>query len=567
MLAIVMASFGDFIPDRPGPLSILAAIGGLALLLGAMGVMGGGLRRLSGGRARRALEELTGHPWRGVAVGFAVTAIIHSSGVTALMLISLVETGLMKLSAAIPVLLGATVGTTLTGQVLAFRVDWMIPVTLAGGLALKFLVRRDSWKALGESVWGLGLLFLALAIMSAALAPFRNTPSVDELFGWLTRWPVAGFIVGLAVTVLVQSSTASMGILIGLASQGLVPLAGAIHFILGAHVGSCSTGLIATIGKRPEARRVAVVQLLCAGFGGLMFIFWAPSFGGLIRRLSLSGLPAGAGATPHEIANAHTLISLAATFVLLPFAHVLERASRRIVAETDQPRRLFYLDRALLGGAVPAPDMALLQARQAVRAMALQVADLAEEAIQPARETGEAAPSDIHQRVQQIHLVRTDLVGFLSDIGRVNLRRAEVDQGLDMALAANELDSISQACEEALRLHREQDECGPFSPEGQRELEDYRARMLALVRAASEAFLSGNQAAARAVEREKEDSLNPLEERLRRFHLERLQSGVERSSRTDALHLAWLELMRGVTSHAKRLAQVLLERAPASRTG
>lgn len=562
MLPTPLASFGDFIPDRPGPLSILAALGGLALLLGAMGVMGGGLRRLSGGRARRALEGLTDRPLAGAFTGFVVTAIIHSSGATALMLVSLVEAGLLKLSAAIPVVLGATVGTTLTGQLMAFRMDWLIPITLAGGLALKVLVRRENWKAVGDAIWGVGLLFLALAILSAALAPLKNTPAVTAMFGWLSRWPLAGLVVGVAVTVLTQSSTASTGILIGLASQGLVPLPGAVHFILGAHIGSASTALIGAAGTRAEARRVAVVQLLCAGFGALLFIFWAPTCGALVRWLSFGGLPADAGATPHEIANAHTLISVAATVALLPFTGVLERASRALVRETDGPRRLFYLDRSLLTGPVAAPDVALLQTRQAVRQMAQQVVGLVAEAVDPTHETGEESQGRIHERARQIHLLRSDLVAFLSDIGRVSLRRTEVDQGLDLALAATELDAIAALCEEALRLHREQDECGPFSGDGQRELENYRARMLALSHAASEAFLAGDTASAHGVEREK-DALNRLEEQLRRSHLERLRSGIERSARTDALHLAWLELMRQVNSHSKRLARVVLERASA----
>ncbi len=557
-----LASFGDFIPSQPGPLSILAALGGLALLLGAMGVMGGGLRRLSGGRARRALEEVAGRPLTGAFTGFIVTAIIHSSGATALMLVSLVETGLLRLSSAIPVVLGAAVGTTLTGQLMAFRMDWMIPVTLVGGLALKVLVRRESWKAAGDALWGVGLLFLALAILSAALAPLKNTPAVMAMFGWLARWPAAGLAVGVLVTVLVQSSTVSTGILIGLASQGLAPLTGAIHFILGAHIGSASTALIGAAGTRAEARRVAVVQLLCAVVGALLFIFWAPSFGGFIRRLSLSGLPATAGATPHEIANAHTLISVVATLALLPFTGLLERVSRRLIRETGGPRRLFYLDRALIAGPVAAPDVALLQARQAVREMAQQAVALVDRAVQPVHETGEQTQGEIRERARQIHVLRADLVAFLSDIGHVSLRRTEVDQSIDLALAATELDALALHCEDALRFHREQDECGPFSRDGQRELDDYRARMLAMLRAASEAFLNGDVAAAHGVEREKE-ALNRLEDQLRRSHLERLRSGIERSARTDALHLAWLELMRQINSHSKRLARVVLERQPA----
>lgn len=559
-MLVTLASLSLFIPDQPGPMTLLAAVGGLSLLLGGMSVLGGGLRRLSGGRARRALEGLTGNPLSGAVVGFAVTAIIHSSGATALMLVSLVETGLLNLSAAIPVILGATVGTTLTGQLLAFRIDWLIPVTLALGLAIKLVPRKETYRAVGDAIYGMGLLFLGLAILSSALAPLKTTASFTEIFLWIQSRPAAGLPIGILVTVILQSSTASTGILIGLASQGLMPLDGAVFFLLGAHIGSCSTGLIATAGTGPKARRVAVVQLLAACAGLLLFAFWVPGVSALVRWFSFSGRGTdGLGATAREVANAHTLLSAVPTLVLLPFSHWLEKAASWIIRDGNGRPRLFYLDRSLLRGPVGSPDMALAQARLAVKEMAAQAAMLVERAVRPAHETSEETLDDLLRRTRQIHELRSDLVGFLTDIGRADLRLAEADQGLDLALVATELDAITQRTEEALALCQEQDEVGPFSPAGQKELDRYRDRMLALLRRASAAFLSGDRQTARDVEREKEE-LSRQEETLRRAHLERLRSGIAQSARTDALHLAWLELMRQVNSHSKRIARVLLER-------
>ncbi len=552
-LLAVLATFGDLVPERFGPLSVLAAAGGLALLLGGMETMGRGLRKLSGGRVRQLLGQLGRRPLLGIVLGAISTAAIHSSGATTAVLISLVEAGMMDLRATIPVIMGANIGTTFTGQLLAFRVTWMIPLLLAGGLALRAVPRREAWRATGQATWGMGLLFLGLGIMSAALGPLREVPAVVAALRDLESVPV-GILAGLVLTVLFQSSTATVGILIGLGSQHLVTIRGAIPFILGANIGSCSTGLLASIGARPEARRVAVVHVLVKVVGVILFVGWIPWFASLVESIT-----PGAGNLPRQIANAHTVFNVAVTALLLPFSGLLARVAERLVPARGDGRRRVHLDRSLLRGPVASPEVALAEARHAIGILADEVLALADEAIQPGRETGPGSWEAIRERVRAIHELRRELVAYLNDIGEENLRRQEIDLALELNLVVAELDTIASLAEDALELDREQAAVGPFSPEGERELLDYRERTLDLLHRAVRAWLAEDVEGARAARRAKKE-LGRLEARLRRSHVLRMHRGVEASERTDALHLAWLELMRQVNTHAGRIARILLDR-------
>ncbi len=550
----LLASFGELVPEEFGPLSVLTVLGGLALLLGGMEAMGRGLRRLSGGRVRQLLGQLGRRPLLGVLVGAVSTAAIHSSGATTAILISLVEAGMMDLRATIPVIMGANIGTTFTGQLLAFRVTWLIPVMLAGGLAMRALARRDSWRSIGQATWGMGLLFLGLGIMSAALGPLRDVPAVVGALRDLESVPV-GLLAGLVLTVLFQSSTATTGILIGLGSQHLVTIRGAIPFLLGANIGSCSTGLLASIGTRPAARRVAVVHVLFNVIGVLLFAWWIPWFADLVEWIT-----PGEGNLPREIANAHTLFNVIGTALLLPFSGLLARAAERLVPEREPERPRIHLDRSLLRRPISSPDVALAEARHAIGILADEVLALAEEAIQPGRETGPGSWDEIRRRVREIHELRRDLVAYLNDIGEENLRHQEIDLALELNLVVAELDTVATLAEDALELDREQAAVGPFSPEGERELVEYRERTLDLLRLAVRAWLEEDVEAARVARRTKKE-LGRLEARLRRSHVLRMHRGIEASERTDALHLAWLELMRQVNTHAGRIARILLDRA------
>ncbi len=555
--AIPLASLADLAPESFGWLSALGLVSGLALLLGGMEAMGSGLRELSGGRIRRSVERLGRQPLMGVALGASVAGIIHSAGATTAILVSLVDAGIMRLGAAIPVVMGANIGTTFTGQLLAFEVTWLVPAMLAAGLVLRVASTRSRTRAIGQATYGAGLLFLGLLLLSAAVAPLRDVPVVVDGLSRLESVPL-GLLAGLGVTVMFQSSTALIGVMIGLSSQGLLTMQAAIPLILGANIGSCSIGLIASVSAGPSGRRVAWVNLLFNVLGVLLFVFWIPAFADLIRWMT-PGAAAGEPALPREIANAHTVFNVAGTVVLLPFARLLERAVDRVLPASGREGPRIVLDRRLLAGPIASPDLALAEAVQAARRLAGAVRRIVRDTVQPTTGPEEISTVDAKRRVGRIHAVRRQLSTYLNQIGQMPLRREESDLGLELSLVVAELNLLATLAQDALELVTEHGAAGPFSGEGQAELDEYARKTIELLDRAIGAYFREDLDAAHAVRRRKKE-LGLEEAILRRSHILRMREGIEASVRTDALHLAWLQLMRQINSHSGRIARVLLER-------
>jgi len=555
--SVPLASIADLAPESFGWLSAIGLVSGLALLLGGMEAMGSGLRELSGGRIRRSVEHLGRRPLFGVAVGAAVAGIIHSAGATTAILISLVEAGIMRFAAAIPVVMGANIGTTFTGQLLAFEVTWLVPAMLAGGLVMRAVSGRSRTRALGEAIYGAGLLFLGLLLLSAAVAPLRDVPEVIDWLSHLESVPL-GLLAGLGVTVMFQSSTALIGVMIGLSSQGLLTMHAAIPLILGANIGSCSIGLIASVSAGPRGRRVAWFNLLFNVSGVLLFVFWIPGFADLIHWITPGAVEGGA-ALPREIANAHTVFNVAGTVLLLPLSGVLQRVIDRVVPARGPAGPRIVLDQRLLHGPIASPDLALAEAVQGARQLAGAVQRLVRDTVQPVADTSAVPATDATRRVGRIHAVRRRVSAYLNQIGQMSLRREEADLGLELSLIVAELDLIATLARDALELVTEHAVAGPYSLEGQAELEDYSKRMTELLDESIDAYFREDLGAAREVRRRKKE-LGLQEAILRRAHILRMREGIEASVRTDALHLAWLELMRQVNSHSGRIARILLDR-------
>jgi len=336
---------------------VFGLLGGLGLFLYGMTLLGEGLRRAAGDRIRSVLSALTSTLLRGVVVGAAVTAVIQSSSATTVMLVGFVNAGLMTLRQAIGVIIGANIGTTVTAQLIAFDLaDYALPA-----IGLGFLVvmasRRRMWKNAGEVLLGFGLLFLGLSVMSGAVVPLRHSPAFAQAMHTFGRNPVLGVILGLVMTVVIQSSSATVGILMAVAaaSPDVITLNVAIPMLFGNNIGTCVTAILASVGANRTAKRTAVVHLLFNVLGAAIFIILLGPFARAIAAMS-----PGAH-IQRQIANAHTLFNVATTLVLFPSAGLLERLATRLVPGADiieeaAPR---YLDWHVLGTPGVALDLAV----------------------------------------------------------------------------------------------------------------------------------------------------------------------------------------------------------------
>lgn len=320
----------------------LSLLGGLALFLYGMQMMSNGLEAAAGNRMKQILERLTSNRLLGVAVGAGITAVIQSSSATTVMVVGFVNSGMMTLRQAVWIIMGANIGTTITGQLIALDVGALAPLFAFAGVALVVFFKRPKAHHYGLIVAGLGILFIGMEMMSAAMMPLRESQTFIDL---MTRFsnPILGILAGMVFTAIIQSSSASVGILQALATSGLIGLPSAVFVLFGQNIGTCITAVLASIGTSRNAKRTTVIHLLFNVIGTLVFTIVCLSTPLTKWMMSLTANPAA------QIANMHTLFNITTTLLLLPLGTQLAALATRILpeqaSEDDAQQKLLYIKR------------------------------------------------------------------------------------------------------------------------------------------------------------------------------------------------------------------------------
>ncbi len=308
--------------------NILSLLGGLALFLYGMQMMSGGLEAAAGNKMKQILEKLTANRFLAVAVGAAITAVIQSSSATTVMVVGFVNSGMMTLSQAVWIIMGANIGTTITGQLIALDVGMLAPLFAFIGVSMVVFLKNPKSHHYGEILAGLGVLFIGMGMMSDSMRPLREVPEFVDLMTKFSN-PVIGIGVGALFTAVIQSSSASVGILQSLASNGLIGLGDAVFVLFGQNIGTCITAVLAAIGTSRNAKRTTLIHLSFNVIGTTIFTIVCLLFP--LTALVESFTP---GNAPAQIANMHTLFNIVTTVLLLPFGQYLAVLAEKILPDS-----------------------------------------------------------------------------------------------------------------------------------------------------------------------------------------------------------------------------------------
>ena len=547
---------------------IIGLFGGLALFLYGMEKMADALKAVAGERLKSVLAKLTTNRVTGALTGAFVTAIIQSSSVTTVLVVGFITAEVMSFSQAVGVIFGTNIGTTITAQIIAFKVTKYALLLISVGFGMLFIGNKERMKQYGAMVMGLGLIFFGMGVMSNAMKPLQSYQPFLDLMAHMDN-PILGILTAACFTGLVQSSSATTGIVIVMASQGFITLTAGIALIFGANVGTCITALLASIGKPREAIRAGVVHILFNIIGVVIWLGFINQLAQMVIWLSpvaqgVSGVEKLAAETPRQIANAHTIFNIANAIIFLPFAKFIARQAEWLVpdkpaveAELEAAPALTtqYLNPELLA----MPALAIEQARRAILLMAEVVQGMLADIMPAFMANNMQIIKDVSQREDQVDYLQRQTTSYLTQIAHGDLSLQESELTVQLLHVATDLEHIGDVIAESLveLLVKKAEGDIEFSEEGREELIAYHRRILESYGQAIEAFENDDAALAQAVTKMKPE-LNRLEYVYRQTHYERLSRELKPSIDSSKIHLDLVDNLRRINSYAESIARTVV---------
>ncbi len=544
---------------------VVGLLGGLSLFLFGMDKMSDALKNVAGEKMKDILAVLSSNRIMGLITGAIVTAVIQSSSVTTVMLVGFVTAGLMSLSQTVGVILGADIGTTITAQIVAFKVTKYALLLLAIGFALLFISKKEKTQQYGYMIMGLGMIFFGMGVMKDAMEPLRTYQPFIDLMANMSN-PILGVLIGAIFTALVQSSSASMGVVIVLAMQGLITLEAGIALALGANIGTCVTAGLASLGKPREAVRVAMCHVLFKIVGVLIMLPFIGPFAKIVVSISpsaaegLTGLEAIAAVLPRQVANAHTIFNIGIAVLFLPFISQFARLVFWLVPdkplpETDeiQPK---YLNELLFH----TPSLALDAARHEIKRMGKRV-DLMNTAMMPAVISGNKETlMAVGDMDEEVDILYKHIVNYLGHVSKLKLNEYQNQKMLKLMGTVNDLEHIGDIIEvNMMNIGLGRLEKGiKISPETQKVMNTLHVVVSDALKAAIRAIVEEDPGFAKRVVSMKAD-LNRLVEQAHKHQAERLVSEDSGKFEAYSLEMDIIEKLKRIYYHSKHMAKSVLE--------
>ena len=512
---------------------VLALLGGLAMFLFGMNQMSDGLSKLSGGKMEKILEKLTSNKFKGVVLGAGVTAVIQSSSATTVMVVGFVNSGIMKLSQAVGIIFGANVGTTITAWILSltglessnFWVQLLKPTSFSPilaiiGIAITMFAKKDKYKDIGTILVSFAVLMFGMDMMSGAVEGLKNSEAFTSIFTMFADNPFLGLLAGAALTAIIQSSSASVGILQALSSTGAITFGGAVPIILGQNIGTCVTALISSAGASKNAKRAAFVHLYFNIIGTVLFMALFYILNAVIDFEFMAGK-----ATQFNIAVMHTTFNVFATAVLLPFSRLLEKLAYLTIRDkkddvVEEPM-IKLLDMRFL----ERPSFAV---EQCVTATA-EMAETVRKSIFMAMELMEKYDEDKANKVVELEALvdkyEDELGTYMVNLSSKNLSEEDSRVISELLQVIGDFERMSDHSLNIMEAAREMHEKDmSFSEKATKELQIFNEAVRRIIDEATDAFVNNDTSLALVVE-PLEEVIDGLNAELKARHVRRLREG------------------------------------------
>jgi len=546
--------------------------GGLALFLFGMEQMADALKAVAGERMKLILARLTTNRFMGAVTGAFVTAIIQSSSVTTVLVVGFISAGLMSMAQSIGVIMGANIGTTITAQIIAFKITKAALLMVAVGFGMLFFSGREKVKLYGAMLMGLGLVFFGMSVMSDAMKPLRSFEPFLDLMKSMES-PLIGILIAAVFTGLVQSSSATTGIVIVMASQGFITLPAGIALAFGANIGTCVTALLASIGKPREALRAALVHVFFNVFGVLVWLGFISHLAEFVTWLSplheeLSGTQRLAAEAPRQIANAHTIFNVANTLIFIGLTGQFASLVEWLVPDRPMVEALVikpkYLDEELL----ETPSLALDRVRMEIGHMGQRVMDMIDRIMPAILEGDRAALREIARIDDDVDILHGHIITYLGYISRRSLTDEQSGGFVNLMAAANDLENIGDIIEtDLVYLGHERIKDNVSISKATREvLTQLHEEIRLSVAKALQAVMDGDRGMAQEVMGMKA-AISKMMKSAEMHQARRLVAEEPNRLAAYTLEVDILERLKRIYYFAKRIAKAVVEEAEEEETG
>ena len=531
---------------------IIGIMGGLGLFLYGMNLMGEALEKAAGSKLKKIIELLTSNIFMGVIVGALVTAVIQSSSATTVMVVGFVNAGIMSLPQAVGVIMGANIGTTVTAQLVSFDLNALAPVALGLGIILYLFSGKPKTKHLAEVLIGFGILFTGMDFMKDAVKPLVEYQGFTNALLTFGKYPILGLLLGFGITAIIQSSSASMGMLVVLASQDLIPLTAALPILYGQNIGTCVTSLLSSIGASINAKRAAIIHLIFNILGTIIFLLF---LNGVVVKAVVAIDPTNVA---RQIANVHTIFNILSTLILLPFNKIIIKIATKLVPESkteedDDVKVIKYIDDRI----IETPSIALINVEKETLRMGEKSRQNLDSAMKGLLNKSEKDIEKTLKREKIINELQKTILNYLLKLSKAPLNE-EAREVIDALFnTVNDIERVGDHAENLAELAQSAVEANvEFSDHAKTELTDMYNKVLSTYSYALESMKTGDVDLACKVIK-MEEQVDVMEKSSRVNHMRRLNNNLC-SIDNGIIYLEVITNLERISDHAVNIAQQVI---------